>query len=266
MRIPQIGLGTWELNGDECTRTVALALELGYRHIDTAYNYHNHVAIKRGIEGFDRSQLFLTSKLSVEEQVDPHAIKESVRKALEVTLAELGTDYLDLYLIHWPREGVDLSQVYMAMELLQQEGKVRHVGVSNYTTNHLIDLIKNGGQPFANQVEFHPYLYQKDLLDFCVANQIQLISYRPFGKGKLLAEEPLFAKIGANYNKTGPQVILRWLSQKGIPVIPKASSTSHLKENLPIFDFSLSIDEMTLLDSLNRSKRFCKSNSVEFLY
>ena len=266
MKLPLIGLGTWELNGAECTEVVRMALEFGYRHIDTAHAYHNHAAIKKGIAGFDRAELYLTSKLSIEDQVHLNDVEGSVRAACEQTLTELGVEYLDLYLIHWPRAGFDLNQIFTAMGKLALEGKVRQVGVCNYTVNHLRDLLKTGAQPVVNQVEFHPYLHQKELLDFCHINQIQLVSFRPFGKGKLLSIEPLFQQIGDCHGKTGAQVILKWLVQKNIPVIPKASSRKHLEENIQIFDFTLSDVEMAQLDQLDRGKRFCKADSPEYNY
>jgi 2,5-diketo-D-gluconate reductase B len=265
MKIPDIGLGTWDLRGEKCTEVVALALKLGYRHIDTAHVYENHEAVKKGMAGFDRSQLFLTSKLDPESQVDSKNVLESVEKACERALKELGTDYLDLYLIHWPDRDFPIDAVFLVMEKLRKAGKARQVGVSNYTIHHLEDLAKSGGHPEVNQVEFHPYLYQKALLDYCRAHRIQLIAYRPFGKGKLLKAEPLFAKIGAKYGKTGPQVILRWLLQKKIPVIPKASSEKHLRENLDV-DFTLTGEDVAQLDRLNQNKRYCGEGEPDLEY
>jgi len=263
-KIPLIGLGTWQLRGRECTQIVRTALEMGYQHIDTAHVYENHKAIKKAIAGFDRNKLFLTSKLSL-EQVDQDRIDVSVEKACNLALKELGIDFLDLYLIHWPDRAMPLSRIFQAMHRLKERGKIKEAGVSNFTIHHLQDLLQGEKRPFANQVEFHPYLYQKELLDYCQSNQIELISYRPLGKGKLL-EEPLFAKIGQYHQKTGAQIILRWLIQKNIPVIPKASSKRHLQENLEIFDFSLTEQEMHQLDHLNKNIRFCGADSTEFDY
>jgi diketogulonate reductase-like aldo/keto reductase len=246
MELPEIGLGTWELRGQKCTDVVKLALDIGYRHLDTAYLYDNHEAIGKAIKNFDRSSLYLTSKIALEQQVDKSRLEESVRNACHQALRELGTDYLDLYLIHGPDPGYPLEQAFFAMEKLREEGKVRQVGVSNYHIYRLEDLRKVGATPYANQVEFHPYLYQKELLEYCKSEGIRLISYRPFGKGKLLSEEPLFSQIGERHHKSGAQVILRWLLQKGIPVIPKASSEKHLRDNFAIFDFSLTVNEQTI--------------------
>ncbi|MBI3258375.1 MAG: aldo/keto reductase [Ignavibacteriae bacterium] len=228
MELPYIGLGTWDLRGNECTKIVQLALELGYRHIDTAHIYQNHQAIKKAIKDFDRRKLYITSKIAVDEQVKVAKPEESVQKACEHALKELGTDYLDLYLIHWPDRNFPLEKIFLSMEKLVEQGKIGKAGVSNYNIHHLEDFRKANCLPFANQVEFHPYLNQKELLDYCHVHHIKLIAFRPLGKGKLLHEEPLFDLIGEKYNKTGVQVILRWLIQKEISVIPKASLKKHL--------------------------------------
>ncbi len=266
MDLPLVGLGTWDLRGHECTKVVKIALELGYQHIDTAHVYQNHEAIKKAIKGVDRNKMYITSKIAVDEQVDASKPEESVQKACERALKELGTDYLDLYLIHWPNRDFPLDKVFSAMEKLVAQGKIGKAGVSNYNTHHLEDLRKAGMTPFANQVEFHPYLNQKELLDYCKSHNIRLIAYRPLGKGKLLREEPLFDQIGQKYNKTGAQVILRWLTQQDIPVITKSSSEKHLKENLEIFDFSLSETDKNQLDNLDKDKRYCQPDHLEYKY
>ncbi len=266
MELPHVGLGTWELRGDECIKIVEIALDLGYRHIDTAQAYKNHRAIAKAIKNFDRKKLYITSKIELEKEVDIQSPVTSVRNACEKALKELDTDYLDLYLIHWPEPNFPLGKIFETMEKLVSEGKILKAGVSNYTIHHLEDLRKIGCTPFANQVEFHPYLYQKELLNYCQSHQIQLISFRPFGFGKLIHEEPLFKQIGDKYSKTGAQVILRWLLQKNVPVVPKASSKKHLRENLQIFDFSLTEDEMAQLDGLNRNQRYCMPDDPRFLY
>ncbi len=264
MKLPEIGLGTWELRGDECTKIVKCALEMGYRHIDTAHSYQNHTAIQEALKGFDRGQIYLTSKIAIEEEVDKKHVSASVDKACARALKELGTDYLDLYLIHWPEEGFPFEEIFTAMDKLVKAGKIRAAGVSNFGIRHLEGLHREGLTPFANQVEFHPYLYQKELLAYCQSHHTRLIAFRPFGKGKLLREEPLFKTIGKTHGKTGAQVILRWLLQKGIPAIPKASSEKHLRENLEIFDFSLTDKEMEELDGLHKNKRYCQAEDSIF--
>jgi 2,5-diketo-D-gluconate reductase B len=264
MAIPPIGLGTYKLEGKNCIRVVRQALDLGYRHIDTAHMYENHKTIRKAIEKFDRRQLYLTSKMVV-EQVNLKKITPSVEKACKVALKELGVEFLDLYLLHWPDHTLPLSKIFAAMQALKEKGLVKEVGVSNFNVHHLRDLFKDGVYPAFNQVEFHPYLYQKELLNFCRQHQITLVAYRPFGKGELL-KEPLFIKIGKKHGKSATQVILRWLVQKQIPTIPKASSLAHLKANLDIFDFTLSTTEVLSIDRLNRNQRFCKPDAPAFTY
>jgi diketogulonate reductase-like aldo/keto reductase len=262
--IPLLGLGTWELQDKECTDVIKLALELGYRHIDTAHLYKNHSAVGRAIHGFDRSALFITSKFTL-DQIDFAHVQSSVEKSCEVALKELGTDYLNLYLIHWPNHELAIDEVFKALEKLVQKGKVLLAGVSNFTIHHLEDLRRDKCHPKVNQVEFHPLLYQKKLWEYCLAHCIQLIAYRPLGKKKLI-NEALFKEMGHRYEKSPAQIILRWLIQKKIPIIPKASTKRHLQENLEIFDFSLTEEDMDILDHLNKNQRFCGADDPEFNY
>ncbi len=264
MDIPLLGLGTYDLRNKECTKTVQEALKVGYRHIDTAAVYENHKAVGKGIQGFNRSELFLTTKFLL-EQINLKKIQASVEKACNLALKELGLEYIDLYLIHWPDRNYPMSEIFRAMEGLVESGKVRRCGVSNFTIHHLEDLKRDACHPQANQVEFHPYLYQKALLDMCNKTGIQLIAYRPFGKGKLLHDK-LLKELGAKHKKSSAQVILRWLIQHKIPTIPKAASLAHLQENFNVFGFTLTSDEMKKIDGLHRNLRFCKADDATFEY
>ncbi len=266
MQLPKIGIGTWELQGDACTKIVQEALAIGYRHIDTAHMYENHSAIAKALKGVDRSSVYLTSKIALEDEVNPNKIEESVQMACDRALKELESDYLDLYLIHAPDRTFPLEEIFMSMQKLSGQGKIRKAGVSNYTIHHLQDMQKAGLTPFANQVEIHPYLAQEELVRYCQAHKIDVIAYRPFGKGKLLSEEPLFNQIGSKHGKSGAQVALRWVIQRGLNVIPKGSSRQHLSENFAIFDFALTEDEMHALNQLDRGKRFCRTEDTEFNY
>jgi diketogulonate reductase-like aldo/keto reductase len=254
-KIPLIGLGTYGLQKEACTKAVLMAYEIGYRHIDTAHVYDNHAAIRKALKSLDRSQIFLTSKISL-DQIDQDNVEKSVEKACDLALKELGVDQLDLYLIHWPDRKFPLTAIFKAMEKLVEKKKIHRAGVSNFTIHHLQDLFDDGCRPWANQVEFHPYLFQKELLDYCRLQKIELVAYRPLGKGALL-EEKLFQSIGQKHGKTPCQVILRSLVQQNIPVIPKASTKEHLEENFAIFDFELSDSEMNQIKKLHRNKRFC---------
>lgn len=274
MEIPLVGLGTWELRGKECRKVVEQALAIGYRHFDTAFAYENHKDIAKGIKGFPREQIFITTKLALGQvtsklslsHVNDENIKASVEKTCNKALKELNTDYLDLFLIHWPERTRPLEKILEAMTDLIEKKKIRYVGVSNYTIHHLQDAYDANLKVDFNQVEFHPYLFQKELWEFCKKHRTRLVSYRPFGKGQLLQEEPLFEEIGKKYGKTAAQVVLRWITQKNIPVIPKASSEKHLQENLHIFDFTLTPSEEEQINTLNRNYRYADVEWAEFDY
>jgi diketogulonate reductase-like aldo/keto reductase len=264
VKLPLIGLGTWNLRGHECTEAVKRALEIGYRHIDTAMGYENQEAIKKAIKGFERRQLFITSKFEL-EMIDLKKIPASVEEVCNLALKQLGTEYVDLFLIHSPDRKTPMTEVFKAMELLVKKGKIKKAGVSNFTIHHLENLLNDGHKPMANQVEFHPYLYQKELWEYCKTEGIQLIAYRPFGKGAIL-KDLVLKKIGAAHDKSPGQVVLRWFFQKEIPVIPKAASEKHLGENFNILDFELSHAEIHSIEALHQNKRFCDWDDSEFDY
>jgi 2,5-diketo-D-gluconate reductase B len=260
-----VGLGTYLLEGRKCQEIVEQALSVGYRHIDTAFSYANHKEVGRAIRNIPREALFLTTKFTVDQVKKPLA--KSVEQVIELALKQLGTPYLDLLLIHWPEAEAPLEEILAALVRQTEKGLLKFAGVSNYTRHHLQDAYSQKLKVSYNQVEFHPYLYQKELLDFCTLHGTQLIAYRPFGKGKLLAVEPLFTQIGNAHGKSGAQVILRWLIQKNIPSVVKASDLEHLQENIAVFDFHLSEEEMQQLDQLGKKQmRFCKPDSPVFDY
>ena len=269
-----VGLGTWELRGKECIEVIQRAIGIGYRHIDTAYAYDNHREVGKGIKGFDRDKLFLTSKLSLGQvskgislsQVDDANVEGSVEATLDGALKELDIDYLDAFLIHWPFRERPLEEILAALFKMVDKGKLRFPGVSNYTMHHLQDAYDAGLKVPFNQVEFHPYLVQDELRKFCEAHGTQLIAYRPFGKGKILKSESLFGEIGKNYKKNGAQVILRWLIQKNIATIAKSISSEHLKDNLDVFDFALTPSEMAQIDALNKNLHYAGGEWNEFDY
>lgn len=262
--MPLFGLGTWDLKGKECTEIVEDALVMGYKLIDTAHAYENHKAVGKALEAIPRNRVFLTSKLFT-DKIGNKQVEKDVHKSCDLALEELGVEYLDLFLIHWPDRSKPLSEILAAMHRLIEAGKVRSVGVSNFTIHHLQDLLDDGIVPHVNQVEFHPYLYQRDLWEFCEKNQIALQAYRPLGKGELL-KEPVFEEIGEQQMRSPAQVILRWLIQKGIPTIAKASSRDHLEENLDAFSFLLTTKEMQRLDTLGKEVRYCTTEWEDFDY
>ena len=251
--IPILGFGTWQLKGEQCTQAVEKALEVGYTHIDTADMYHNHEQIKEAIKDVPREQLFITTKFWMSDLDNP---TEAVKRFLN----ELGTDYLDLVLLHWPKTGAPMVEALKAVDAMPE---VKNVGVSNFTVTHLKEMLGKGFTPVMNQVEFHPYLYQEELLDFCKEHGIGLTAYSPLARGELLDDQTL-NQIGKARGKTAGQVALRWLIQKNIVAIPKASSTEHIEENFDIFDFELNDDEMAQIDDLNQDKRIIDPDFAEF--
>lgn len=261
--IPMIGIGTWLQNEkDKCINAIRYALKIGYRHIDTADIYKNHEFIREAIKDFDRKKLFITTKLW-RDFLDP----KQVEKECDRALMELGTEYLDLYLVHWPDRTKPLDEISNEMFRLQKKGKIKSVGVSNYTIHHLEDLLKEGIKVAVNQVEFHPYLNQKELLSFCTRNSIAITAYSPLGRRKIL-NDPDIKPIAKKHSKTIAQITLRWLIQKDIIVIPKATSEKNIKENFEIFDFQLDDDDMKKIDEicLHRPKRIIDTDFSDFEY
>ncbi len=258
--MPALGLGTWQLTGDVCTAAATKALGLGYTHIDTADFYGNHAEIAQALANASRKrgELFLTSK------VKPFDLRHDDLKASAARLLEeLKTEYLDLLLIHWPNKEIPMAETFTALAELVAEGKARHIGVSNFTVRHLTEALQVSKVPIAvNQVEFHPGLYQKELLAFCKEHDILVTAYSPLGRGGL-TDDAALAAIGEAHGKSAGQVALRWLHQHGIVAIPKASSEAHLKENMDIFDFSLTDEEMARIDALP-GKRLVNPPFAEF--
>ena len=259
--MPVLGLGTWPLKGDECTEVVKTALQLGYRHIDTAADYENHKDIGRALQesGLERSELFITSKVSRGD-----LRYDDFLQAAQRILAELAVDYLDLLLIHWPNKEIPMEETLRAMARLKEEGKVRSLGVSNFTEAHIRkamdifpDLIS------VNQVEFHPYLYQKGLLDFCRAHDIVLTAYSPLAQGKIFRDERI-RTLTEKYGFSAAQLVLKWLMEKGIVVIPKASSPKHLQDNLAVLNLEIEPEVLAELDKMNENLRLILPSFHEF--
>jgi len=245
--IPILGLGTWKLTGTECVEMVSKALEIGYRHIDTADAYGNHREISRAIKEsrVPREELFITSKLW---RTNMHA--RDVIEAGKRTLDELGIEYLDLFLIHWPNRSVPIAETLEAMNTLKEEGLVKALGVSNFTINHLKDAFETEVEITNNQIEFHPSLNQRELKDFCDSNGITVTGYSPFARGEDL-DIPQLQEITESHETTVPQVILSWLMQKNIIAIPKASSEKHLQDNFASLKWELSPEELATIDAIN---------------
>lgn len=248
-RIPQLGLGVWNA-GNKTESAVLAALKAGYRHIDTAAIYQNEKSVGSAIRksGISRKEIFVTTKIWNSDHKDSRA-------ALEQSLKRLGLDYVDLYLIHWPVK--ERNETWKIFGMLKDEGKCRSIGVSNFTIRHLKELMFHSSTlPAVNQVEFNPYLYQKELLEFCNSNGIVLEAYSPLTHNKKLKDAKLLA-IAEAYSKTPAQILIRWCLQRGVVVIPKSVRAERIKENGSVFDFSISEEDMEKLDDFNENLRAC---------
>ena len=249
VEMPVLGFGVYQItDADECERTVYEALQTGYRLIDTAAAYQNEEAVGRAIKrsGVAREEVFVTTKLWVSD-----AGYESARRAFERSLQRLQLDYLDLYLIHQPYG--DIYGSWRAMEKLHREGRVRAIGVSNFHPDRLMDLIvHNEVVPAVNQVETHPFHQQVDAHQFMREHGVQIESWGPFAEGRnnIFGNE-LLLSVAGKYNKTVAQVILRWLIQRGVVVIPKSVRKERIVENFSIFDFELSAEDMDAIATLD---------------
>jgi diketogulonate reductase-like aldo/keto reductase len=252
VEMPRLGLGTYKsAEGGDVERSVATALELGYRSIDTASLYGNEAGIGAAISasGVPRAQIFLTSKVWNDEQ----GFDETLA-AFERSLTRLGTDYLDLYLVHWPRERTRES--WRALERLYAEGSVRAIGVCNHLEHHLEALRAVADvPPMLDQYEFHPWLQQPSLREYCVAHDIVVEAWAPLMKGRV-GEVPELVAIGSAHGKSPAQVAVRWLLQLGVVAIPKSVHPGRVAENANVFDFSLSAGEMAAIAALDRGYRF----------
>lgn len=249
VEIPVLGFGVFQMTDlDECERSVVDAIETGYRLIDTAQSYMNEEAVGKAIKrsGVARKDLFITTKLWIQSNG-----YEGTKKAFEASLKKLQLDYLDLYLIHQPFG--DVYGEWRAMEELYKEGKVRAIGVSNFQPDRLIDLIiHNEIVPAVNQVETHPFHQQYDAQQFMKDNNVQIESWGPFAEGKNdIFKNELLRSIGDKYGKSIAQVILRWLTQRGIVAIPKSVRKERMAENLNSLDFELTAEEMDKIKTLD---------------
>ena len=251
--MPCIGLGVYRVENKEAEKIVETALSVGYRHIDTAMYYHNEEAVGKAIKnsGIPRGDKFVTTKMWNADQRSG-----KVQEAFEASLEKLGLDYIDLYLIHWPVEG-KFVDTWKKFEEIYKSGKVKAIGVSNFLPRHLDELLKAATvTPAVNQIELHPYLIQQETLDYCKKAEIQVEAWSQFAANQTgLFDEQILTDIAKSHSKSPAQVILRWDYQRGVVTIPKSANKERMKQNLDIFDFELTDDEIQKINSLDKNLR-----------
>ncbi len=253
-KIPVLGLGVWQAAAGEETRSaVREALSCGYRLIDTAGIYGNEKQVGEAVRasGLPPGEIFVTTKLWNAD----HGYDATIR-ACRASLSNLGLPSIDLYLIHWPVEGKRID-TWKAMVALREEGLCRAIGVSNYTIAHLTELLEvSPVVPAVNQVEFHPFLFQKELLGFCRKHEIVLEAYSPLTRGERLSDRQLVS-IARKYGKSAAQILIRWALQHDVVAIPKSVNSARIRENAQVFDFAISAEDMKTLDTFDENQRYC---------
>jgi 2,5-diketo-D-gluconate reductase A len=249
--IPQLGFGVFQIEPEDTAEAVTRALEIGYRHIDTAEMYENERGVGEGVRasGLDRGEVFVTSKLNNSAH-EP----EAARRAFEGTLTELGFDYVDLFLIHWPIPRGDFVATWKTLEELRSDGRARSIGVSNFEVEHLEQLARaTDTVPAVNQVELHPYFLNEEVRAYDEKHGIATEAWSPIAQGDVL-DDRLIGEIAERLGKTPAQVVLRWHIQRGSIVFPKSGSPERMRENFELFDFELSDDEVERIDGLDRGE------------
>jgi len=247
--MPMIGLGTWPMDDEESARAVEQAIQIGYRHVDTAENYENEAGVGEGIRrsGIPRNEIFITTKFNR----GWHS-SEGVVEAFENSIARLGVDYLDLFMIHWPNPELDnYVDAFRGLEVLRREGRVRAVGVANFKKSHLQRLFDADFTPEVNQIQIDPEHVRNEQIEFHERHGIVTAAYSPLGRGGAFLRDASIASAAAHHRRTPSQIVLRWHTQKGVAAVPKSADPSRQLENLNIFDFRLTPDQMRAIDALD---------------
>ncbi|WP_434970952.1 aldo/keto reductase [Microbacterium sp. bgisy207] len=253
-RIPRVGMGTWPLVGDECAAMVEKAVDLGYRLFDTAEKYGNEDAVGAGLRasGIPRSEVFITSKFNKEN----HSV-DGVKRAYDSALEAIGVDYLDLYLIHWPVPALDrYVDAWRGLVQLQEQGLVKAIGVSNFTVHHIDRIVEATGVfPDVDQIQLSVDIARVEQREYHRAHGIQTEAWSPLGRGGPLLSDPVVGRIAAGHGKSPAQVLLRWHLDEEIVPVPRAMTHEQLAQNIDIFDFTLTPEELALLGSFDRGER-----------
>ncbi|WP_135363572.1 aldo/keto reductase [Halosimplex halophilum] len=247
--LPQVGYGTWNIGGETVKEGVRAALDAGYGHVDTAEGYKNEAEIGEALAEYDREDVFLTSKV-LPKNLNYDSVIESCRDSLD----RLGTDYLDLYLIHWPNPAISLRETLDAMATLHDEGLVRNVGVSNFSAYQLSCAHHISDVPIAvNQIEFHPWLQRPDLVEYCRETDTVVEAAAPLARTEVFEDEAV-QQLADEYDRHPAQIVLKWAVERDIVVLPKSSSPDHVESNLNLFDWSMADEDLETLDGRDRDE------------
>lgn len=246
-KVPKLGFGTFPYTSEVCTKAVNEAIEAGYRMIDTATYYENFDAIAKALQNRNRKDYYLISKVWHDKQ-DPKGLQADLKRTLKL----LKTDYLDGYLLHWPNSKTPIDETLQAMDALRKEGKIRHIGLSNVNVNHVKKALKYDVPITWVQIEMHPFFCDFALLDVCKEHGIIVQAWRPLDLGRV-AGDPLLSEIEQKHGKTSCQIALRWILQHDCVALPGSQNPQHIQENIAVFDFTLSAEEMEQLDRRARS-------------
>ncbi|MEF8836676.1 MAG: aldo/keto reductase [Candidatus Bipolaricaulota bacterium] len=259
--MPLIGFGTWDLQGEPVKESLRVALDKGYNHIDTAEGYRNEAEIGEVLKSYNRDRLFLTSKV-----LPTNLHYDDVLGSLDQSLDKLGTDYLDLYLIHWPNPAISLRETLLALSKLYESGLVKTIGVSNFSKYQLRVAHKISDVPISvNQVEFHPWNREQDLLEYCESNDITMTASAPLARTKVL-QDPVINELSEKYQKTPAQIVLEWQIKQDVVTIPKSSSKDHIESNFEAVNFELEESDVDRINNISKQEKVYQLDLEDDIY